>query len=403
MRSVAKSLAALLVAAGLISPAASAGNATLAFLEQRVATDPLDSVAQARLAYEYVNAMRSSGDLAYLQRAELAARASLKSVAAPRNPEGITALAMALYESHRFKEALQLAQQAAHIDPGNLMTALLIGDAQYELGDYQTAERTYMQLAGGRARDVVSLRLARLAAARGESQAATERLSGLLRSADEPLQLHVRLQLAELHFARGDFTQARVHLQAAQQLDPNSYAVQEHLAELHAAEGRFADAETLYRKVIARVPRPELMHALGDLYQLMEQPQAAREWLQRAKAGYLHSAQQGNAHFYHHLASYFSDSDPQPEQALRWAREDLKVRDSAAAYDGLAWALYQNHEYQAAAQAMDRALMAGARGAHLLFHAGTIYTNAGRIAQGRKLLQQALAINPRYNTFHVHR
>jgi tetratricopeptide (TPR) repeat protein len=394
---------ALLLAAGLISPAATATNATLKFLEQRVAADPLDNVAQARLAFEYVNVMRTSGDLTYLQRAEQAARASLQSVPAARNPDGVSALAVALYESHRFKEALQLAQQAASLDSRNLMTALLIGDAQLALGDYGAAERTYTKLAGGRAGEFVTTRLARLATARGNSEAALGMLAGLLTTAEESLQLHVRLQLAELHFARGAFTQAREHLDAAQRLEPDNYAVQEHLAELHAAEGRFADAVALYRKVITRVPRPELMHALGDLYQLMERPQDARAWLTRAKVGYLQSAEQGNAHYYHHLASFFSDSDPQPGQALRWAREDLKVRDGAPAYDGLAWALYKNGEHQAAAEAMDRALAAGTSSAHLLFHAGTIYTNVGRIAQGRKLLQQALTINPRYNTFHVHR
>jgi tetratricopeptide (TPR) repeat protein len=282
------------------------------------------------------------------------------------------------------------------------MTALLIGDAQFELGDYGAAERTYTKLAGGRAGKFVTLRLARLATARGNSEAALGMLTGLLATAEE-LQLNVRLQLAELHFARGAFNQTREHLDAAQRLEPDNHAVQEHLAELHAAEGRLAEAVPLYRKVIARVPRPEFMHALGDLYQLMERPQEARAWLTRAKVGYLQSAEQGNAHYYHHLASFFSDSDPQPDQALRWAREDLKVRDSAPAYDGLAWALYKNGEHQAAAEAMDRALAAGTGSAHVLFHAGTIYTNAGRVAQGRKLLQQALAINPRYNTFHVHR
>src|ERR1043165_6497018 len=120
MLRVVKTIAALLVAAGLISPAAAAGNAALTFLEQRVAADPLDRVAQARLALEYVNAMRASGDLTYQQRAELAARDSLKSVPAQRNPAGVAALAVALYESHQFKEALRLAQQAANIDPGNL-------------------------------------------------------------------------------------------------------------------------------------------------------------------------------------------------------------------------------------------------------------------------------------------
>jgi tetratricopeptide (TPR) repeat protein len=393
----------LLMAAGLCSPAAIAANATLSFLEQRVAADPLDNVAQARLSLEYINAMRASGDLAYLQRAEQAARASLESVPAARNPGAVIALAAALYESHRFKEALQLAKQAVSIDPRNPVAALLIGDAQFELGDYAAAEQTYGKLAGGRAADHVAARMARLAEVHGKTDAAVAMLSQLVDTPDDSLRLRVRLQLSELQFARGDFKQARLHLEAAQRLQPDSYAVEEHLAELQAAEGRFADAEKLYRKVLARVPRPEFMQALGDLYQLMERPEDARQWRERAKTTYLQSTQAGNAHFYHHLTSFFCDSDPDPAQALHWAREDLNVRDSVFAYDGLAWALYKNSQYQAAAEAMDRALAAGTQSAHLLFHASAIYGNAGRVALGRKLMQQALAVNPRYNTFHVHR
>lgn len=395
--------AVLLLAAGLSSPAAIAANPTLSFLEQRVAADPLDYVAQTRLSLEYINAMRASGDLAYLQRAEQAARASMESVPAAHNPDAVTALATALYESHRFKEALQLARQAVDIDPHNPVAALLIGDAQFELGDYAAAERTYDKLAGGRAADHVTARMARLAEVRGDTAAAVTMLSQLLDTPADSLRLRVRLQLAELHFARGDFKQARVHLEAAQRLQPDSYAVEEHLAELQAAEGRFGDAEKLYLKVLARVPRPEFMQALGDLYQQMERPNDARQWHEHAKATYLKSAQARNAHFYHHLTTFFCDSAPDPSQALHWAREDLKVRDSAFAYDGLAWALYKNSQYQAAAEAMDRALATGVQSAHLLFHAGMIYSSAGRMAEGRKLMQQAMAVNPRYNTFHVHR
>ena len=391
----------VVVAAALMAPAAMADLATQTFLERRVASDPLDSVALARLSLEYVNAMRSSGNLDYLQRAQAAARGSLQAVSAARNPEGLTALAVSLYESHRFKEALQLAQQACQIDPTNQLAALLIGDAQFELGDYAAADKTYAKLAARRSGSALTTRLARLAEVRGNPDQAIALLSELTASGDDSLR--VRLQLSELYFGRGDFEQTQIQLAAAARLHPYSYAVQEHLAELRAAQGRFAEAEALYSKVIARLPRPEFMQALGDLYALMNRAELARQWHRRAMAGYLQSTSQGNAHFYHHLANFFCDSAPQLEQALRWAREDLLVRNSIFAHEGLAWALYKNGHYQAAAQSMDRALAQGTRSARLLFHGGMIYSGAGQVSRGRKLLQQAAAINPRYDTFHVHR
>ncbi len=395
--------------AGLIGPAVHAAepandlanNAAIAFLEQRVSADPLDNLAQARLSLEYVNAMRSSGNLDYLSRAEKAARASLQAVPAARNPEGVSALAVSLYESHRFKEALQLAQQAQVIDPRSQVAALLIGDAQFELGDYAAAERTYTKLAARYPGSVMATRQARLAEVRGDTDQAIALLSERISAGDDSLR--VRLQLSELQFGRGNFTEARSHLVIAARLEPGSYTIEEHLAELDAAEGKLAAAETRYRQVIARVPRPEFMQALGDVYAQMQRPEAAREWHERAMAAYLKSANAGNAHYFHHLAGFFSDSYLQPEQALRWAREDLKLRNSVFSHDGLAWALYKNGQYAQAAAAMDQALAQGTRNAHLLFHGSMIYASAGRVAQGRKLMQQAMDVNPRYNTFHVHR
>jgi tetratricopeptide (TPR) repeat protein len=389
------------MAAGVFSPAAWAVNPTLQFLEQRVAADPLDHLAHNRLALEYVNAMRSSGELELLDRAERSARASLQAVPASRNPNGLTALAVAQYESHQFREALEAARQARVIDPSNLLAHVTSGDAQLELGDYDAARLTYAAAAARLPKAALHLRLSRLAEIDGEDQPAMELLLQLAGTSED--SLGARLRLAELYFGRGNLGPARVHLEAAQRMQPDDLAVQEHQAELHAARGEHAAAIALYQRVIARVPRPEYMHALGDLLAFLGRAGEARVWHSQALQRYLQFTRGGNAHYYHHLASFYSDSQPNPEQALRWARRDLQIRNSIYAYGGLAWALYKNGEYTAAAAAMDRALSRGTRSAHLLYHAGMIYANAGRATQGRKLIQQALIVNPRYQGFHVHR
>ena len=391
----------LAVMTSWISCAASADHAMLTFLEQRVSTDPLDSVALARLSLEYMSAMHASGNLDYLQRAEAAARGSLLAVPAERNAEGLKALAMARYEAHHFKEALQLARQAQSLAPSSQSVALLISDVQFELGDYAGTAQTLAELAPGKASSALMTRQARLAEARGNTDQAIALLSALASGGDDSLRVH--LQLSELHFGRGELEQTEVHLLTALRYHPDSLAVQEHLAELRAAQRRFAEAEALYRQLIARMPRPESMHALGDLLMLLKRSDEARQWQQRALAGYLRSTAQGNARFYHQLVRFFCDSVPNREQALRWARADLQIRSNIHALEGLAWALYKNGSYQEAADAMDRALVHRTGSATLLYQAGLIYSYAGRAVAGRKLLQQASAINPLYDNFHVHR
>jgi tetratricopeptide (TPR) repeat protein len=389
------------LAAVSLAHAAAADLSTLTFLERRAAANPLDSVALAHLSFQYTHALRSSGNLEYLQRAQAAARGSLQSVPAERNPQGLLALATALYESHRFKEALQLAQQARNIDPENRLVALLIGDAQFELGDYTAADQTYAKLRTHQSDSALLTRQARLSEVRGKTDAAIGMLSELVAAGNDSLR--VRLYLSELHFDRGDFVAAQAQLAAASQVHPDSYAVLEHWAELRAAQGQLAAAAALYNKVITRVPRPDLMHALGDLYALMNRADLARHWRGQAMAGYLQSTSQGNARFYHQLTSFFCDSVPNREQALHWARADLLNRNSVFAHAGLAWALHQDGQYQAAAQAMDRALAHGTRTAELLSRGGLIYSSAGQMNRARQLLQEARVINPRYDGFRAQR
>jgi tetratricopeptide (TPR) repeat protein len=212
-----------------------------------------------------------------------------------------------------------------------------------------------------------------------------------------------RVRLGELYFRTGNLEKAEEQYGAAQTLQPDGYLVLEHLAELRAAQGKFEESIALYQKLIARLPRAEFLQALGDVYAFMGRPTDAKPCYERARDAYMKSVEQGNAHYYHHLAGFYSDAQENPAEALRWARKDLEVRRSVYAYDSLAWALYKNGEFARAAEEMTHALTLGTKDAHLLFHAGMIFSRAGGLDRGRELLNQAMAVNPRYNSFHVHR
>ena len=345
--------------------------------------------------------MRETGDLAWLDRAAQAARASLAGVPAAQNPAGLAALALVEFEFHHFREALALAQQAYAIDPRDTGALATAGDANLELGHYAEAERIYEKLRADDAGPALRARLARLAELKGDSAHAIELLRQNLEAASEPVWHRVRL--GEIYFRTGRLDLAGEQYEAAQKFAPASYLAREHLAELRAAQGKFEEAIALYQKVIARVPRAEFFQALGDVYAFMRKPADAKPWHERARTAYLKSVEQGNAHYYHHLAGFYSDVEENPAEALRWARKDLELRQSVNAHETLAWALYRNGEFTAAAGEMTRALALGTKDAHWLFHAALIYASAGEVARGRKLLEEARALNPHYSSFHAHR
>src|SRR5262245_13594008 len=384
---------ALRFALGLTATVSSAAvnpeSTTLRFLEQRVQSDPLDFVAHTRLSGVCIGLMRETGDLAYLDRATKSARASLAAVAAAQNPGGVAALAVAEFESHHFREALALAQQAYATDPRNTGALATTGDAQLELGNYAEAENIYQQLGASDSALPIRARLARLAELKGDNRRAIELLAQAASNATDAAWYRVRL--GELYFRTGDLERAGTQYEIACELRPESFLVLEHLAELRAAQRKFEEAIALYQQVVARAPRGEFFQALGDLYMFMGKPAEAKPWHDRALSAYLKSVEQGNAHYYHHLAGFYAEAQENPAESLRWARKDLEVRQSIYAHDALAWALYKNGEFARAVEEAALALAFGTKDAHLLFHAAMIYSRAGNLDRGGALMKEALA------------
>ena len=59
------------------------------------------------------------------------------------------------------------------------------------------------------------------------------------------------------------------------------------------------------------------------------------------------------------LVLIFADHDIRPNRALELAEGELEFRKDVYTYDALAWALYRNHRYTEAREAMQKALKLG--------------------------------------------
>jgi tetratricopeptide (TPR) repeat protein len=213
----------------------------------------------------------------------------------------------------------------------------------------------------------------------------------------------VALERGLLAFNRGRYDRAQAHYEQADKAYAGYWLVEEHLAEVLAAQRRFDEAVALYRKAIARGPRPELHQALGDLFRFMGKEDQARPWHDLALAAYLESAERGDVHDYHHLAGFYADVREDGAEAVKWARKDVALRRNFVTQDGLAWALYRHGRFHEALTAIEPALASGVKDGHVFFHAAMIHLAAGRAADGKRLLKTVADINPGYENFHVHR
>jgi tetratricopeptide (TPR) repeat protein len=210
------------------------------------------------------------------------------------------------------------------------------------------------------------------------------------------------VQRGFLAFTQGRYAEARSHYDRAEAAYSGYWLVREYLAELLGAEGRHREAIDLLQQIVAAGDRPNLRQAIGELYEIDGRADRARCWQQKAVSGYLQAVRDGEVHYYHHLADYYSDAAKDGTEGVRWARADLRLRENFSTQAALAWAHYRNGELGEARDWIDRALASGAADGHLFWRAAKIYFAAGDKEAGQKHLECATRLNPAAEAFHIH-
>ena len=422
---LAVSVTALAAAAGSAHAQAKAEPATptpapasdIASLEARVKANPADAGVAATLAAAYLDRAKRLADVREYARADAAIEEALK-----RDPKHVPALvlqASCRLAQHRFQDAVAAAERALALEPDARQALALRGDARVQLGDLPRAREDYQKLLDAEAADVSAhARMAQLQFAEGDAAAAAATLEAALQAdgqrAEPPAPLaRAALQLGELRFRTGDWDEADRWYAKAAEIHPDDPDTLDHLAELHAARGEFDKALELSAKAISLSPRPEFQQARGDIYMAKagddnangDAEAEALACYDKALARYTEAAEAGHGQYLHQMAGIYCDVDAlrDPTEALRWAKRDLQLRRSVTSYDGMAWVEYHAGNFKEAAEWMDKALREPTADAHVLYHAGLIYSRAGDAKKGRLYLRRASVANPKFNEFHFHR
>lgn len=380
------------------------------FFDERLKSDPLDFIAANQLVDRLSRRFRWMGRLEDLRRADAAAELSLKAVPKKMNTGGIAAKAQVALAFHQFATAKDLAAQLAQLQPGKILPQQILGDALLELGDLDGASRAWEPIPETMRKSAgFEGRLARMAWLRGENAQAGKHLDHALElvstesSASPETQIWCLVQRGEHAFKTGDWATAEKHYSEALRLAPTHWRTLEHLAELRGAQGKESEAAGLFEKAATSSGRPEIWQSLGDLHIFYKRPDAAKDSYARALKGYQDSIDRGEVLYIHHLAGFYTDSQENAAEAVKWARKDLEIRQTPHAWDALAWALYRQQEFPEAVQWAKKVVASGINDFHLLQHAAMIHMSAGEVAEGQKLLRRCAEANPHFNAFHVHR
>lgn len=383
---------------GTLAPAARELSAasSIAELQEQIRTNPEHPDAYALLGLALLQRVRVTADPQLYTQAEQAFTEALK-----RDPHHVDALigqgSLAL-SRHQFAEALRWGQQAQAINPYRAQVYGIIGDAQVELGQYDAAITTIQKMVDTRPNLSSYSRASYLRELQGDTAGAIDAMQRAI-AAGNPIAEETRwtqVQLGQLYFNSGDLTRAEQTYTQALASDPEYAYALAGIARVRAAQGHYGEAIEMYRALVERLPVPEFVIALGELYEVTGDPVAAQE-----QYDLMHAIQQLNASagidVDMELALFAADHGADPAQTVEQARTAYAHRPGIYAADALAWALYHNGNYAEAWHYSQEALRLGTRDAALHYRAGMIAYALGEQAAAREQLEQALAINPYFS------
>ncbi|NKB87132.1 MAG: hypothetical protein GKS06_02785 [Acidobacteria bacterium] len=350
-------------------PSETPAAAWLPAAETAVRDFPMSAGRAARLATLQMRHLRETADEAVLDDVERLLRRSVELQPGDASLE--LQLAGALNAQHPFADAIAIAENT---DAGDSSAGpgVVLFDAYVGIGRYGDAIAVLETLEGNDDPAVLARR-GQMAELVGDDDIAFGLLVRAARQARNSYQS--RQHVAWYLYRLGEFNRVRDQLElagefvdAALRLAPESLPAA--VARARIARVTDAPARALQRwaEIAERMPHPEILAELGDLYDAAGQPDRAKEaWAEALRVGAEAGAAEDRP-----MARLLADRGWNPDEALMRARRDLTHRQDIEAWDTLAWAAYRAGELEEAAAASEKALSLGTRRADFLEHAALI-------------------------------
>jgi tetratricopeptide (TPR) repeat protein len=370
---------------------------------EAVRTHPKDATSWAVLGTAYVERGRRLADPAHYPRAEKALRTSL-SVRPVRNTRALEGLAALSNARRDFPAARRWGEAALKLEPRRWTTYPLLIDAYTGLGEYKAAKRALDRLTGLRSGPAVLARAAAVYRDRGWREDAAASLADAAAGARAPAERAAYLERGgQLAFERGDLDVALRHFREAVRLDPDQFAARAGQGRTLAALGRTTEARNAYRAALAGQPCPQYALELGELYESLGMPEAARvrygllrERVRRAAAGGADEEL---------VLGRFEADHGDAKAAVRRLRAEWERQPATEVADALGWALYRAGEPEEALRfaltATDTERGGGGLDATSMYHRGMIEKKLNRHGAARRHLTEALRINPHFSPLHA--
>lgn len=368
----------------------------VARLQARVKEAPDDWEALAGLGAAYVAQAAVTGDPALYPRAEESIKRSLKE-----RPEGNLQATIAQSSlaaaRHDFVLAHEWGERASDLAPGDPNADAVLGDALLELGRYDEAFATFQRMIDKRPDLPAYSRISYARELQGDIDGAIKAMSAAeSTAASQSDAAFAAFQLGELEWNRGDPEAAVSHYRRALERDPDSVRSEAALARAAYYAGDEDEAVDDYRTVVERLPLPQYVAELADIYTVTDQPDLAQDQLELLDAQ-LRLLEDAGVAVDADVAVINANNGVELDAGLAAMEAEWKVRKSIFVADALAWLLHQNGQPEEALEYSDKALEMGTRNALFYYHRSEIHRALGDEAAAQRDLDEAQAINPNFS------
>jgi len=339
----------------------------LSALEKRTKDLPGRGIDLADLALRYANQARSQGNRTFYDKAEAAARASLK-VLPVSNAGAHVALAKVFEANHRFEEAITEAKAALKDSADStggwsvLVTSYLARGDSVEASDAADHLLTLHPSTGHYALKGLTL----FGQNRSEEGVFMFKKGFEIETGDNRTDsAWARALLGRHWLVRGGYREAKWLLNEAARIAPESDFVHSLLAELHLRSQELVDAETEARRALELSPQPRYLRLLGQIRAARGDGKSANGYFaeaERAVREELAASRQGHRLDLVQILLEQGGKEKQ-EEAVKLAREEIGIRQSGDSYFWLAKAFAASDQNELAITSLEQALRRGERSA----------------------------------------
>jgi tetratricopeptide (TPR) repeat protein len=371
-------------------------NGMISRLQGALHVDPDDVELLDELGLEYQQAARETGDPAYYTKSGEVLNHALK--VSPNDLLATSGLGSLALSRHRFGEALVLGRKAHAIQPTFARNWGVIGDALVELGRYPAAFKAFDTMA---AEQPGLASYSRIAHARelvgdvpGSIAVMNMAIDASLGQGEAEAWTHVTL--SKTLWNNGRYREAARQDEIALRVFPDYAFALDALARAQASMGKLKAAIASEQEAVNRIPLPQYVSMLGDLFLVTGHPsQAKRQYALVDVIKRLLNANGVKTDL--ETALFDVDHGIQLKKSLALARLAQRERPSIDGDDVLAWALERNGQCAAALPYSKAALHLGTKDALKFFHRAMIEQCLGHEAAAKTWFTRALDLNPQFS------